>query len=233
MHSILITGAGQGLGAELLQVYMEKRWRVFPLVRKTEDAQKIVRAFPENCHPIVGDVSDDSVSEKISDILERYIVSLDILINNAGIIKKNRGLLNTNPQEIMEHFNVHCIGAYRCTVAVLPYLRKADRPVIINITSRWGSISRTVAGQGGQIYSYQIAKCAQNMLTACLNQELKTSNIRVYAVHPGRLKTAVAPPDAEVSPREAALKLAEWLEQSDNRREFGFYDIIGGTTIGW
>jgi NAD(P)-dependent dehydrogenase (short-subunit alcohol dehydrogenase family) len=43
----------------------------------------------------------------------------------------------------------------------------------------------TGAGRGGGIYSYQIAKCAQNMLTACMDQELRSRGIRVFAVHPG------------------------------------------------
>jgi NAD(P)-dependent dehydrogenase (short-subunit alcohol dehydrogenase family) len=43
------------------------------------------------------------------------------------------------------------------------------------------------------------------MLTACLDQELKPKGVRVFAVHPGRLKTAAAAPDADTEPLKAAL----------------------------
>ena len=233
MKSVLITGAARGFGRELVKVYVEKGWRVFPLIRKESDAARLVSDHPEDFHPIVGDVSLDSVTGGIAEVLERCTDSLDLLINNAGIIRKNRGLLKTNPEELIEHYNVHCAGAYRCTVAALPFLRKAKSAVIVNISSRWGSISRTVAGQGGLIYSYQMAKCAQNMFSACLHQELTADGIRVFAVHPGRLKTSVAAADADTDPREAAVKLAGWIERAGNIGEFGFHDIINDGMIGW
>ncbi len=85
---------------------------------------------------------------------------------------------------------------------------KAKNPVVINISSRWSSITRTVSGIKSGIYSYQIAKCAQNMLTACLDQELRNHNIRFFTVHPGQLKTESAAPDANVDPNVAAVMFA-------------------------
>jgi NAD(P)-dependent dehydrogenase (short-subunit alcohol dehydrogenase family) len=233
MKSVLITGAGQGLGRELLRVYMNNGWIVFPLVRKAEDATAIKMQYPQNCHPIIGDVTTDSVGAKIADALALNIDSLDLLINNAGSIKKNRGLMGTNPDELREHFEVHVIGAYRCIVAALPFLLKAAKPVVINVTSRWGSISKILGWERNHIYSYQIAKCAQNMFSAILHQEFKKQNLKVFCIHPGRLKTAVEPFDADVEPRDAAIKLAQWIEKIDNNAEFKFYDIMNDATFEW
>jgi NAD(P)-dependent dehydrogenase (short-subunit alcohol dehydrogenase family) len=233
MNSVVITGASQGFGYELLKAYMEKGWKVFPLVRKAEDAKAIGGKYPGNCYPIIGDVTSDGVGEKIAEILGRHTESLELLINNAGNIKKNRGFLGTNPEELVEHFNVHVVGVYRCTAAALPFLQKAEKPVIINVSSRWGSINRILGWEKSHIYSYQIAKCAQNMLSACLHQEYKKHNVKVFTIHPGRLKTAVAPFDADVEPRDAAVKLAGWIERVDDKTEFKFYDIMNDASFDW
>jgi NAD(P)-dependent dehydrogenase (short-subunit alcohol dehydrogenase family) len=233
MPTVLITGANKGFGFELLSVFASRGWTVFPLIRRKTDADKLISTFKPQCFPIVADVTSDSVGTAISNALEQQQTPLDLLINNAGSIKKKRGIMETTPDDVIDHFNVHCIGVLRCVKAALPYLKKAKGPIVINITSRWGSINRTVAGKGGLIYSYQIAKCAQNMLTACLNQDPATDNIKVFGIHPGRLKTSVAAPDADTDPRDAAEKLYEWIGQADESRGCEFYDLISGDTIDW
>ncbi len=60
---------------------------------------------------------------------------------------------------------------------VFPLVRNAVSAKIINISSRRGSITDTASGQYRVLYPYQIAKSAQNMLTACLNQELEKEGI--------------------------------------------------------
>jgi NAD(P)-dependent dehydrogenase (short-subunit alcohol dehydrogenase family) len=84
-----------------------------------------------------------------------------------------------------------------------------------------------------RIYAYNIAKSTQNMLTACLSVDLRQYGIKVFAVHPGRLKTEVAPADADVEPRVAAAKLADWIERTDENTPCGLYDLINGGLIEW
>jgi len=56
---------------------------------------------------------------------------------------------------------------------------------------------------------------------------------RVLAVIPGRLKTEVAPADADVEPRVAATKLADWVERVDDKTPCGFHDLINGGLTEW
>jgi NAD(P)-dependent dehydrogenase (short-subunit alcohol dehydrogenase family) len=233
MSSILITGAAKGFGNELFRVYSERKWKIFPLVRNRRSAEKLLREENRLCFPILGDVASDDIENIIRNTLKNRTDSLDILINNAGSIKKNRGIQNTRTKDMEDHFRVHCVGAFHCTRAVLPFLKKASKPVIVNISSRWGSIFRTLSGMGGGIYSYQIAKCAQNMLSATLDQELTPLGIRVFSVHPGRLKTSVGAPDADVLPRDAALRLADWIESTDRTTVCGCHDLMDGGLIEW
>ena len=233
MRSILVTGAGRGFGRELVKVYGERGWRLFPLLRDRGVAEELEGTYGKACHTILGDVGSEGIEREIAAVLERRTVSLDILINNAGNIKKLRGLERTTAEDLEELFRIHCVGAFRCTRAALPFLVKAERPVVVNVTSRWGSIARSAAGKGGGIYSYQIAKCSQNMLTACLDQELKEKGVRVFALHPGRLRTEVAAPDADTPPIVAALALADWIEKIDRDTVCGCHDLMGGGLVEW
>lgn len=233
MPTALVTGAGRGFGREVFAAFLEQGWRVFPLVRDQAVAEKLAALGAGNCQPIVADVASGEVEARIAQALDAHTTSLDVLVNNAGQVKKLRWLPQTDPEDLEALFRVHCVGAFRCTRAALPWLRRAKAPLVVNITSRWGSIARTVAGECRGIYSYQIAKCAQNMLTACLDLELKAEGIRVLAVHPGRLTTAVAAADADTPPREAALRLVDWIQSVDRGRPCGSYDLTTGGLIEW
>ncbi len=233
MPSIMITGASKGFGRELLHLYLEKKWDTFPLVRDKSSIMEFVERYAGHCVPIVGDVRQDEIMEEISKVLEGYGDGLDVLINNAGNIRKNRGIEAATTAELIDHFDVHCVGAFRCTKAALPYLKQTENPIIINVSSRWGSIADTPGRTTGLIYAYQIAKSAQNMLSACLYQEFKDRNIRVVALHPGRLQTSVAAPDADTSPRKAALRLAEFVDRLPEGHDFRFHDLMGNSIIDW
>lgn len=229
----LITGCGQGLGHELCEVYCERGWSVLPLLRSPEVAARLWASAPERCHPIVADVTAVDVEARIAAALGNHPEGLDLLVNNAGNIKKVRGLSETTPEDLVTLFEVHCVGAFRCTRAALPFLLRAGRAIVVNISSRKGSIARVLAGQGTGIYSYQIAKAAQNMLSACLDVELRSRGVRVFAVHPGKLRTAVAPADADTPPRLAAERLADWLASVARHESCGLHDVMQGGLIEW
>ena len=233
MPTVLITGAGRGFGRELFETYSGRGWKTFPLVRSSDVASRLQASANGGCHPIVADITTHRAEHQIAEVLAQYCDSLDLLINNAGNIKKLRGLEYTYPEDLEDLFRVHCSGVLRCTKTALPYLVRSERPVVVNISSRFGSIARVMSGKGTTIYSYPIAKCAQNMLSACLDQELGKLGIRVFAVHPGRLKTDVAAPDADTDPRDAAIALSNWIDQTDNQLVCGFHDIMKGTIIEW
>lgn len=231
MSNILITGASRGFGRALLDVFIEGGWRVFPLVRSQVDAERLLVEHSERCHPIVGDVGRNDVESAIRGILDNKASSLDLLVNNAGHIKKLRGLEQATAAEMIEAYEVHCTGALRCVRAALPFLRKGKCPTIVNITSRRGTFGWVGAYEGPSVYSYQIAKCAQNMLTLLLHQELRETGINVFAAHPGQLLTDVAPSDADTQPRTAAEAFFDLVGRLDNGFSGRCYDLMRGCFI--
>jgi NAD(P)-dependent dehydrogenase (short-subunit alcohol dehydrogenase family) len=231
MLSVLITGASRGFGRELADVYARRGWTVFPLVRDP----LVAKAWggSERCHPICADVGAPGVEGAICAALANHNGGLNLLVNNAGDVRKLRWLPETAAEDVQELFRVHCVGALRCTRAALPFLKRAPMPMVVNITSRFGSIARCANGEFRGLYSYSIAKCAQNMLTVCLDRELRQEGIRVWAVHPGRLMTEAAASDADVDPAVAAERLADWLNAVDRDADCFLYDLMGGGVIPW
>lgn len=231
MPSVLVTGASGGFGRELVDVFRLAGWTVFPLVRDRE-VTKLWQGI-DGCHAICADVGLPAVESAMAEVLGARGDSLDLLINNAGDVKKLRWLPATSAEDIEDLVRVHCVGAFRCTRAALPFLRRAANPTVINISSRFGSIARVAGGEFRGIYSYSVAKSAQNMLTACLDQELRKEGIRVFAVHPGRLKTPAGAVDADTDPRLAAERLMGWLRSVDRNTECALYDLMSGEVIPW
>lgn len=233
MKSVLITGTSKGLGYELLKVFLEKGWQVFALARNIKSFSELTESFPERCIHIECDITEEECSDKIEQTIRANGAGLDLLINNAGNAEKCFGLENVNPADLDAHFKVHVSGTFRVIKSALLFLKQSDNPAILNISSRKGSIQKINAGEYRILIPYQVAKCAQNMLTACLNQELKETHVKVFAVHPGNLKTAVAPPDADTEPEEAAIKIYNWILNSKIHPTDQFYSLMDDKILEW
>ena len=150
-----------------------------------------------------------------------------LLINNAGIPGTSYLIQNANSVEIIELFNIHCLGVFRTTKALANNLIKAKKPMILNINSRFGSITRQSQKNYENLnisYSYRIAKAAQNMLTNCIRLEFK-DRIEVISIHPGKMKTEIASKDADLEPIEVAKKIVNFYEKGLLKETNGIIEI--------
>ena len=171
MRTVLITGTSRGLGLELLKVFLNKGWFVFALARNIDDFSEVREKYPDTCFPIKGDITHENIMQRITSAIKSKNGSLDVLINNAGNADKCFGLENVTPKHLEDHFKVHVSGTFRVIKTCIPFLQKANNPFIVNISSRKGSINKINSGAYRILFPYQIAKAAQNMLTACLNPD--------------------------------------------------------------
>jgi len=231
LFHVVVTGAGRGLGRSLVANYLSQGAAVYPIVRRAFDADTLKHLDSTRCHPIVADLSQDDSITTISKALSAYTRCVDVLINNAGIPGNAARIEDATPGEVCELLDVHCLGAMRCIKAALPLLRAAKEPKVVNITSRLGSLSLTHNGTFRHLtvsYAYRIAKAAQNMLTVCLDDELKQQGIQVYAVHPGTLLTESGSSDANVEPSAAAERLTAWIAGADPRLSGLTIDLESG-----
>ena len=216
---LLITGANRGLGLAITKYFISKNWRVYGIVRKNSDAINLKEIGAD---VIVCDVTDDSI---IAEIEKSVTEKLSLVINNAGFVGEGEKLSNTNTDDFLKQFNVHCMGALRVCQATVPILEPDG--LVINISSRLGSISRRVSGEFDNMdcsYAYRAAKAAQNMLTASISREYIESGPRVCAVHPGKLSTSMASPDADRTPEEAAEKIFQLYKTAISGKFYSLFE---------
>jgi NAD(P)-dependent dehydrogenase (short-subunit alcohol dehydrogenase family) len=116
---------------------------------------------------------------------------------------------------------------------VLPNLLAAPSPLVINVSSRLGSIHDQAAGRYRDFttsYAYRISKAAQNMATVCLATEL-APRVRVWGIHPGSLRTGMGRAGAGGDPMGAAHRLLE-LATANDVASPRLLDLEGGE-IAW
>ena len=139
MMNVLITGISKGLGRELANLYARCGHTVFGLSRNAPSgiSSKIV------WKPV--DITDDSCERRVFELLENCN-DVDLLINNAGCGSSGSHLMAVDTNILKGQVDLHCIGVLRVTRAAIPFLRKAESPKVINVTSRLGSIVRHQRG---------------------------------------------------------------------------------------
>ncbi len=235
MKYVVITGASRGLGKALLDTYWQDGDFVFPIVRSETSFKYLHNRYKERCCPILGDVTDENIITLIRESISKYSNKLDLLINNAGISGDAYQIESTSKDEIMKLFEVHCFGALNISKACIPFLDNSTLGKIINISSRLGSITKMSSEEfidRGFSYSYRIAKASQNMMSVCLNNELRNSTTGVVSIHPGQLQTDSGSNDANETAEDAANRIKGWIEEINND-DFGRFIYPGVKEFEW
>ncbi|MFQ3229448.1 SDR family NAD(P)-dependent oxidoreductase [Reinekea sp.] len=173
MPSVLITGAAKGLGRELTRSFSNHKWSLLLIVRSTESAADLKSEFPE-AKILISDIRSLEHEGNLSKWLGDY--SVDVLINNAGSGSKGPSIKTATAEQISKVFETNCVGVFSTVKGAYQSLKKGEKGLVINISSRRGSLSMQAAGAAkgsGCSYSYRISKAAQNMLTLCLADDLE------------------------------------------------------------
>ncbi len=223
--NVVITGISRGLGKELFRLFNTKGYNVYGVLRNGLEAETLRNELLGNGEIIVADLSKDQAIDTIQHVVGKK--PIDLLINNAGISGKSHLIDQIESKEIIDLFNIHCLGVFRTTKALKENFYNADKPVVLNLNSRFGSITRQSIGTYEDItisYSYRIAKAAQNMLTNCLRKEFK-DNIMFVSLHPGKMKTDMASKDADIEPEIVANKILEAFENDTFEAESGIVQL--------
>lgn len=219
----VVTGASRGFGRALVDHLADEGWAVIGVVRSEQAARAGVRW-------VNWDVTDPDVSALRSAVGDAPV---DLLVNNAGAGSNQRSLSEVDLDALAAVMQVNLGGVVRTTQALEGNLRAATAPVVVNVSSRLASLSDQSLGlysKLGTSYAYRISKAAQNMTTICLSEEL-SPHVRVLAVHPGELATALGQRDAKSEPRVAAAQLVELLN-SDGWTSPDFRRV-SGEQIDW
>jgi 3-hydroxybutyrate dehydrogenase len=180
----LVTGAGRGIGAAIVQRLADEGARVTLVARSERQLQTTAAPLGEAAQWVVADMTDPHAVSRAFESAAESFGPVDILINNAG--KAQSAPLQRTSEELWQSLiAVNLTGAYHGIRAVLPSMLERKFGRIVNIAS--------VAGLKG--YPYIAAYCASKHgvigLTRALALEVAQRNITVNAVCPGYTETDI------------------------------------------
>jgi NAD(P)-dependent dehydrogenase (short-subunit alcohol dehydrogenase family) len=211
MTITFITGANKGLGHETARRLIEAGHTVLLGARDPKLGGAAADALGARFVQI--DVTnDESVASAANDV-EKHEGSIDVLINNAGIFGPYGDPTELTGTDALAVFDVNVAGVARTTTAFLPLLRRSADPVIINVSSRMGSLSATHdpsrAESSVLAPVYASSKAALTMLTTQYAKAL--TDIRINAADPGYTATDLngnAGPQTVTEGTDAIVSLA-------------------------
>jgi len=234
MKNIFITGASRGIGLELSKQYLELGYFVTATCRNPSDAislRKIKDEYPLELEILSMDVeSEDSIKSCLSSLNSKNKI-IDLLYNNAGVIDW-RDINDVEADSIEKIYQVNLTGALLVTRHAIQCLKRAQDPLIINLSSRLGSIELRGETQLGGAIAYQCSKAALNMLTKQSAIDLASQRIRVISQSPGWVKTDMGGEDAKYETSESVSKMINSLIKLENHKS-GIFIGEDGKTIPW
>lgn len=183
----IITGAGKGLGKAMALALAAEGVNLGIIGRTTTDLEKLateLKSVNSEITVVHATANIGNYAEVKSAVTEitSSLDAIDILINNAGILKTG-GFLELPVEEWEEIFQINVLGTYYMLHEVLPFITKQGQGDIINVASTAG-----LKG-GAKMSAYGASKAAVINLTESLMQEFRKSNIRVTTINPSTIAT--------------------------------------------
>jgi NAD(P)-dependent dehydrogenase (short-subunit alcohol dehydrogenase family) len=180
--TLLITGAGAGMGRAFAEAALDAGHTVVGTVRREEDRTAFEAMHRQRARAVVLDVTCfEDIAPAVRRI-EEEVGPIDVLVNNAGY--GHEGILEESPlTELIRQFEVNVFGAVAMIKAVLPGMRGRRRGHIVNITSMAGHV-----GLPGVAY-YSGSKFALEGISEALAKEVRELGIKVTAIAPGSFRT--------------------------------------------
>ncbi|PWJ91997.1 short-subunit dehydrogenase [Mesorhizobium loti] len=224
-RTVLITGAGRGLGRELARQYAQDDWRVIACGR-TPPTQGF--AGRTEFQPL--DVADPT---SIFDLATRLAGRpLDVLVNNAAIRSEISGLHDFAPDEFLKVMRTNTLGPLLLARALRPNLVEGRMRIIANIGSRAGSMAEGLLDDYDDDYAYRCSKAALNMVGAQLAQDLRVDRITVLSLHPGWMKTDMGGEQAVLAVEDSARGLRTVIDDATLEGS-GSFRTFDGMHIRW
>jgi NAD(P)-dependent dehydrogenase (short-subunit alcohol dehydrogenase family) len=231
----LVTGANKGIGFAIAQGLGAIGFCVGVGARddtRREQAVQQLRAAGADAFGVALDVTSEESVAAAAAAIEHRTGRLDVLVNNAGISgRTDAGAQDPTTLDldvVRTVLDTNVFGVVRVTNAMLPLLRRAPSPRIVNMSSNMGSLTLQT---GPILAAYAPSKSMLNSVTAQYARALADTNIVVNAACPGYVATDFTGFNAPRTPEQGAAIAIRLATLPDDGPRGGFFDDEG--VVAW
>ncbi len=231
MKTVLITGAAQGIGLATAQRYAAQGWLVGLYDRNREAVDTLLASaeFKGACGGYCDVTDSASVAAMMADFASHSDGRLDLLVNNAGVLSVGDfdALPGTDHDRMID---VNIRGATHTLQAAFPLLKATPGATVVNLCS-----ASSIHGIP-RLAVYSASKFYVNGLTEALDLEWRDHDIRVTAIKPPVINTAMGATVAAEMPQKLGIDLqaedvAAAIQAAAEGR--GTSHVMGGATRFW
>ena len=181
----LITGGGSGIGFDIANCMVSAGGRVVITGRREEPLREAVSTLGERAQYRVNDVTKRDSLDALVEEIERTIAPVDILVNNAGINMKKPALEVTDEDfDRIVHTNLNSVFSLTRVCAQRMMARKSGSIIMISSMAAYYGIDRVAA--------YAASKSGVEGMVKVLASEFSGNGVRVNAIAPGFIETAMS-----------------------------------------
>jgi len=228
----LVTGANKGIGFAIARGLGAAGFTVAVGARdetRREEAVERLRGEGVDAFGVALDVTSDDSATAAATTIDRTAGRLDVLVNNAGISGPIDDGGTQDPTTldldvVRTVLDTNVFGVVRVTNAMLPLLRRADSPRIVNMSSTMGSLALQT---GPVMAAYAPSKSMLNSVTAQYARRLADTNVIVNAACPGYVATDFTGFNAPRTPEQGAAIAIRLATLPDDGPRGGFFDDDG------
>lgn len=200
-NTILITGAGSGIGRALAEALHARGNKVVIAGRREHVLDEVVQANP-GIEAMLLDIQDKAdIAAFARQVAERF-PALNIVINNAGIMRPETQLDLAVAEETIA---TNLLGPIRLTAALLPHLVAQPRASVVTVSSGLAFVPLAATP------TYSATKAAIHSWSVALREQLKGTAIEVIEIAPPYVQTELLGPHQAVDP--AAMPLADFIAE--------------------
>ncbi|MEZ0537571.1 SDR family NAD(P)-dependent oxidoreductase [Caldicellulosiruptoraceae bacterium PP1] len=216
--NVVITGTNKGLGLCLLKVFAENGHKVVAGIYEKYNFSQVTEyidncKYKDNIILVPMDVSNEDMVKKAAEKSYINFGPIDVVINVAGILlptDRTDTILNGDIDVLRKSIEINTIGTVIVMKHFYKYIKKDGTGIMIFVTSEAGSVTNS----GSNFPAYSISKAAANKAVFILRSTVQ-NQVKVYAMHPGRMNTDMGKTTAQIEPEESAI---------------GIYKIVTGET---
>jgi NAD(P)-dependent dehydrogenase (short-subunit alcohol dehydrogenase family) len=208
--SVLITGAGRGIGKRLAMGFAEAGARVGLLARSQAEldlAKLEIEHAGGNALRMRADVRDLEQLQAAVDRMRAVFGGVDILVAAAGVPGPIGSILTTKPKAWMEAIEINLIGVVNACRAVLPHMIEKRSGKIIVVAGSGATTSRP------NFTAYAASKAAVVRFAECLADEVRDHNVQVNGIMPGAAHSYMTDEILQAGEERAGAKEIEEAEQ--------------------